>query len=357
MSMDYIWLEDKLEGEYKEVFDKAKIFADMQNVNGDTGDDMLMDLLDLLLTAQNEGKPIERIIGSDMEKFCRSYFSSYTMKNRLLDFPKRFYQMMWMVFVLEVFFAFTEDDFQLFHSTTDISGYLLGFLGGWAVFLLCKTLLQPFMFRWKWLTAGRFGAIVIVLSIGALFGGLSLVGDYTLEIPSFSVFFVSGLYILIYIVVRSILRYRNHGSIRKQRMPFEESGIKNYTKQVEEEIPAELVKRYHKKNKRLIRRGKEPMTPEHYMEVLHKENEKNKKGDIIGIGIVALVVLALIIQVAFTSTLFDTIIFILVILVAEIPAMALFRFGKKGNRLREKILEECEERGITILEYVEGEDK
>lgn len=35
MSMDYIWLEDKLEGEYKEVFDKAKIFAGMQNVNGD----------------------------------------------------------------------------------------------------------------------------------------------------------------------------------------------------------------------------------------------------------------------------------------------------------------------------------
>lgn len=163
--------------------------------------------------------------------------------------------------------------------------------------------------------------------------------------------------LVIYIIVRSVLRYRNHGSIRKERMPFEQSGMKSFTKQVEEEIPMELVKRYHRKNKRLARKGKEPMTPEDYMVFLHKENEKTKKGDKIAIILVLLVVLAVIIQVACTITLFDTIIFVLVILVAEIPAVAIFRFSCRGSRLWEKILEECKERGITILDYVEGEGK
>lgn len=102
MSMSYVWMSDKLKGEYKEVFDKAEIFVGVRNIAGDEGNEMMMDLLDFLLSAQNEGKPVEEVIGTDVEKFCASYFSSYTMKNHLMNVPKALYRLMLIVFVIEI---------------------------------------------------------------------------------------------------------------------------------------------------------------------------------------------------------------------------------------------------------------
>lgn len=41
--------------------------------------------------------------------------------------------------------------------------------------------------------------------------------------------------------------------------------------------------------------------------------------------------------------------FIVMVVVAEIPAMALFRLSKKSIRARGEVMEECDRRGITIL--------
>lgn len=166
---------------------------------------------------------------------------------------------------------------------------------------------------------------------------------------------ISGSYILIYLVVRSVRHYRQYGSIRKPKEPFEKSGIKNLVEEIKEELPQELVNRFHKKNKKLERKGKKLMTPEEYMELLKKENKNQRRGDKIGSVIVIAVVAGIILQTALTSEWWDTIIFIVILAIVEIPAIMLFKLSSKTSRWRENIVEECEQRGITIIEYVEGE--
>lgn len=129
--------------------------------------------------------------------------------------------------------------------------------------------------------------------------------------------------------------------------------LKGEYKEALDEIPEELVKRFHKKNEKLQKKGKERMSPEEYMEQLRKENIRAKKGDYI----VAAIALLVVILVALTSTFTDTLIFIAVLAVAEIPTMAMIRLGHKGTKEREKLIAECERRGITILDYVKEREE
>lgn len=354
MAFEYIWLTDKLKGEYKEAFDKVEIYANMRNIDEVTQNDMLMELLDLFLTAQAEGKPVGKLIGSDLEAFCNSFFSSYTMRTYLRSLPQKIYRFCWTIFVLEMIFYFcSEEEISLLHGTVDMSGYLCGIAVGVFVGFLCNAFIRPFLFRWKWLTSGKFAFFVVLLTVGLIVAGVIFLDGYVLELPLFPVLLVTGLYIFIFIIVRSVWRYRSYGSIRKEKSLVEKGGFRQIAKQVADEMPEDLVKRFHKKNKKRQKKGQEPMTPEEYMEQLRKENIRTRRGDYIGPAIVVLFVLGLIIQTALTSTLIDTLIFIAVMIVAEIPAMMLFRVGIKSRKQRERLVAECEEQGITILEYVE----
>lgn len=353
MALDYIWLTDKLKGEYKEAFDKVEIYANLRNVDDDTKDDMLMELLDLFLTAQEEGKPVRKLIGSDLETFCNSYFEAYSVKSYLRSLPQKLYRIFWMVFVFEWIFYFASgEEISLLHGTVDISGYVGGILVGVMVGVLCNVCIRPFMFRWKWLTSGRFTVFVVMITVGMIVGGVILTDGHTIELPLFGILLVSGIYIFSYIVVRSIWRYRRYGSIRKEKSAAKTGGFRQLAGKVAEEQPKELVRRFYKKNEKRQKKGKEQMTPEEYMGQLRRENIRARKGDGIAFAVTLLVVIGFIIQVALTSTVMDTLIFIVVIAVAEIPAMALFRFAYRSTRARERLIGECDRRGITILEYV-----
>ncbi|MCM1246616.1 MAG: hypothetical protein NC293_13315, partial [Roseburia sp.] len=218
MAMDYIWLTDKLEGEYKEAFEKAEIYANIRNVDEDLQNELLMELLDLFLMAQSEGKPVTKLTGTDLEAFCGSYFSVCTLKSHLRSIPKKIYYLLWFVFVFELVsiaaFMTEEENFSISGFAVDVSGYMIGILVGGIVLFLCNMLIRPFMFRWKWLTSGRFSAFVILLSVAMIVGAVFLLEDFTLEIPAVPVLTVSLFYIVVYIVIRSVRRYRTYGSIR-----------------------------------------------------------------------------------------------------------------------------------------------
>lgn len=131
MAFEYIWLTDKLKGEYKEAFDKVEIYANVRNIDEVTQNDMLMELLDLFLTAQAEEKPVSKLVGSDLESFCNSFFSSYSMKTYLRSLPQKIYRFCWMILVLELIFYFgSEEEISLLHGTVDVSGYLCGIAVG-----------------------------------------------------------------------------------------------------------------------------------------------------------------------------------------------------------------------------------
>ncbi|MCM1245106.1 MAG: hypothetical protein NC293_05595, partial [Roseburia sp.] len=140
--------------------------------------------------------------------------------------------------------------------------------------------------------------------------------------------------------------------IRREKSASGQSGFRGIIKQAVESVPEELVKRFHKKNEKRQKKGKEPISAEEYMEILRKANVRAAWGDWIGILLVLLVVVVVLIQTALTSTVADTFLFAGILLVAEIPAGALFRLSIRSRKQREELVAECDRRNITILEYV-----
>lgn len=357
--MDYIWLSDRLKGEYKEVFEKAQVFIEVKNITGEEADEMMMDLLDLLLTAQNAGEPTEKIVGASTERFCVNFFSGYTMRRQLKNIPGRIYRCMKFVFFIELvslLILWTEEDIALWTVKTDVTGYVIGLAAAWFIKILLSALIRPFMFRWRWLTSGVYYGIVLLLSLGVIIAGVRLAGLWTesFEFPAFPVILLSGSYNVIYFIADACRNYRRYGKIRKPKDPCSKLNFMNV---MEDEIPVDLVQRFHKINEKRLKQGSFPMTEKEYMEYLRKKGRQEHLGNWIGVVAVAIVVLVLILHTALTSTWIDTIIFVVVVMVAEIPAFLLFRVGLRSAAVRQKLLDECDKRGLTILEYVEGEKK
>ncbi len=349
--------KEKLQPEYRDVFDKAEIYADLKDLIYEEQLEMLMDLLDLLLTAQEEGKSVEQVIGKDVERFCVSYFSGFTMKDQGKKVLKKVYQFMCGVLIIEILemlVIMTDGGVSFWVSTTDISGYFYGILAGLGIYALANILLRPFMFRWNWLTYKRFSCIYMVGTIMTLIG-VCMICNHMVEIkvPIGVTMLVSGIYVFGYVLVRSIWRYRHHGSIRKEKNPWLPK--KNMAQRIEEQLPAEYSARFHKNNAKRVQQGKEPMTSEEYMELLKKEHKNSKIfGNIVTVVAVVLV-LVVIVNVARDNTWQDTLFFCGVLAVASIPSMLLFRFGSWSDKKREELIQTCEEKGITVLEYEEEE--
>lgn len=97
MKDSYAFYKDKLSGEYKEVFDKTEMYVLSQNADNDTTEERLCELLDVFLSAEESGKPVEKIVGNDFEGFCRSVCSDFSLKNRLLDFADFFKVIAWVL--------------------------------------------------------------------------------------------------------------------------------------------------------------------------------------------------------------------------------------------------------------------
>lgn len=69
--MDYTAMAEQLTGEYRTVFEKVELYSDMNGVPEEIKADRLMNLLDLLTTAEAEQKPAAEIIGTNIRIFCR----------------------------------------------------------------------------------------------------------------------------------------------------------------------------------------------------------------------------------------------------------------------------------------------
>lgn len=85
MRDSYTLYEDKLQGEYKEIFKQIDTYFGTEKVDEDTREEHMGALLDMFLLAQEEGKPVEKITGKNMERFCKLFCSNLSWKQRVLS--------------------------------------------------------------------------------------------------------------------------------------------------------------------------------------------------------------------------------------------------------------------------------
>lgn len=64
MRDSYIFYTDKLQGEYRETFDRVNMYVGTQGIDDDTREEHMGQLLDMMLSAQESGKPVKKVVGT-----------------------------------------------------------------------------------------------------------------------------------------------------------------------------------------------------------------------------------------------------------------------------------------------------
>ena len=104
MRNSYTLDKDQLKGEYKDAFEQIDMYCLSLNINDDAKEERMSELLDIFLNAQEEEKPVEKITGSNIESFCKRYFSGLNWKNQLLELADTLKTLAWFLLVIEVIF-------------------------------------------------------------------------------------------------------------------------------------------------------------------------------------------------------------------------------------------------------------
>ena len=368
--IDYSVMTEKLTGDYKEALKTVELYGIVKNIDTDVQDEMMMNLFDILLSAQEEGKPVEKIVGKDLEAFCAEYYKEYNTKGRFELIPKRIYSLAKMILILEVFefFCFQDSGNSFLQAETNILPYMSGIVGGFLITYIVELLFTPTLYKWKKRSINLYYGICAVVLIGGIAASSWMASKVSFSIKAYPVILISLVYIVVYLVAGCIYRYKKYGTIKKGKKPGQEYKEFSYSETIKnefsfnatmkdnivKELPGELVKKYNRINKKRRKKGNPEMTPNEYQEFLKTETAKlaNTK------GMRAFYIIFTALAIGFTachSDIIDTLIFGIILSLIE---FFIYKVFKKSNDkivfYRKEILDNCEKQGCTVVEYVNG---
>lgn len=359
--VSYVLYKDKLKDAYLKAFDYVEAYAVAMDVPDQDLEEMLNHLLDTLYEAQENGKPVEKIVGSDLKQFCENYFQDYTyLGNFMKNLAPMFYRFSIFIFLFSlVELGQLEEDVTLFHATTDVGGYLCGAICGILAGIIATAVAKTFLFRSKKFTHKMFTWMVIVIFVVAIVLSMIICEDVNIMVPLFSVLLVSGGYIVLYKLIELVRRYQKYGSIKKS--VEEKYTLKDTMKEMwnsanrdnQYELLDTLVKMYQKKNARLSKRGKEGITPEAYTEKVRKDAKMEKYNLPY---FVVLFIICVVGPVFFTEFegVGDLIVFLVIMIVVEGGILRfLYKCSKAGCEEKAALIAQCDAKGITLVELWE----
>lgn len=359
--IDYTAMAEQLTGEYRTIFEKVELYSDMNGISEEIKADRLMNLLDLLTTAEADQKPAMEIIGSDIQTFCQEYFADYDVRSKISEIPERIYDVarpLLVILLLDIFLL-DHPTKNIIYMKSDILPIISGLMVGILLAILFKYLIGPVIYRSKKIPTIVFYVLVLVLFIAFIIISMNIVGDQSLQLPSFPFLVATISYIAIYLTIRSIIRYRKTGSIRKPKLVDPEyefhltKSSGSHSKDLENAIQKGLVKRYQRINKRRFRRNQAAMTTQEFIAKIRKEDAIGNPICIWGLGIFYIVIVAGMAIDEIRESGIGSGLFILLAVMSALY-IPLFLFIRscilQGARYRADILEAWESQGITILE-------
>lgn len=294
MRDSYILYMDKLEGEYKDTFKQIDHYVSAERIDEDTQEEYMGALLDVFLLAQQEGKPVSKIVGTDMERFCKSFCEDFSWKNKILGAVDTWKNFAWIIFglsaldVISVLYAMgipggREIDFWTEPCEFNFIGYFLAFIVASIFGTVFGRLVRNAMFRRKkvsirlWQGINWVGTAVIFLLMFVIPQGTDM-----MQFPAWVLMLVSGLVLVVYYVL-------NHTRVKERK----ETKIKFWDKVAEDvavEVPNTKLKRYELKNRRRLRRGKPALSWKEYVLAEEKEYKLGLKLEWVGKALALLIV-------------------------------------------------------------------
>lgn len=176
MKDSYAFYTDKLNEEYRPVFEQVEMYVMVQVVDEPTREERMSELLDSFLSAQEAGKSVQSVVGSDIERFCKTFVADFGLKNSLLSLLDSVKIFAW------VFAVFSAMEIVLnlsagrgvwtAQSTLDITGYFLALLVARVICWFVNRVLRQSMVRTKRVSMKTWRAVIFVV--------IQLVAEYAL---------------------------------------------------------------------------------------------------------------------------------------------------------------------------------
>lgn len=371
MNLGYIAYEDKLNTEYREAFDIVEAYGFARSIDAKVAGEWLMELLDSMLEAQEAGEPVEKIVGTDIDRFCMDFYSRYTLKDRIQGTFRWIYGMAKFMFILELIDGLICMDEETFFTGGSgvLVPYMWGAVCGMIIILVVNIILNPLFLKKKLSVKlyDRITAVVSIVSIIVCAITVNIIDDrLDIVFPRYILLAVLSVYIIIYAITRAVKNYKKYGTVREPKAP--KVTMKDAVNDnLETELPKTWLKQFEKKNKKREKKGKQPLTNEEFMIKLTKRYDYKRQklinylstfvGGLLGFGII------MVSEGAFTpeglrkmfESVSDIMFFVVMLFgLCFFIAWGLSKMSKPGCDVFAKMQKKCDENGWTIAEYVEN---
>ncbi|MCD8141654.1 MAG: DUF1048 domain-containing protein [Clostridiales bacterium] len=350
MKDSYAYYKDRLEGEYYQTFDRIELYCVSQGMDDDSQERLLGELLDMFLTAQQAGRPVKRIVGGDLEEFCRQFCSGLGWKSRGIDTLNNLASCAkWMLAFTALELVCNLEEAALPDLQTDVSGYIIGWGIGLFVSLLVGMAVKGLMFRWKRISMGVYNGLLLG-ALAVLVAAVLLLPEAgvplpVLSLPMWAVLAGCGGYLVVYYAVWGWWR-RAHNIQPPQKVKLIDL--------VTEELPKDLLTQYEQKNQRRLRRGKPPITPEEYTEKMRRRNRIDRRFRGVWWWLLVAGYACLVVWVAMDSALADTLVFAAILCAIAFVNRKFFRYIDQVTDWWTEVLKVCDRNGVTAIEYFQG---
>lgn len=344
MLESYVLYKKKLEGQYLETFDKIELYSITRSLDINTHEELMMDLIDVFLTAQKNGKSVKNIVGNDVGSFCRNFCSGIGLKNQIKGFADSFKRITWLILIfciIDLFSLF--EGVSYFEIQSNIMPILAGGLIGIILSFVFGAIFKTLMFRFKKINMKIYSIGLFICVI--IFTGSFIFATNKLSINVFNweIILASGVYLIAYYILRKVYFQK---LMKPQKIRFSDMVIE------------EIQKSWHKiitnKNKRLLKKGKEPLTSLEFTKSMQKKHRFDEWIVLVGWSIFIAIYLGFGIKVGLESKLFDTVMFMIIVGVVYIPIAFFIRSSTRSIIWQKKTLDICVQEKIDIFTYIEN---
>lgn len=354
----------QLEGEYLDTYERAELYANLRNINSRVSEEMLGDLYDLLVSAQKDGRQIEGIIGSDLELFCKDYFSEYDIKTRLAELPRTFFKCFLFVFIFEIVIMII-DRTSIYDARINWFPYITGISAGSITQLFVWAVVKPLLFRFRRVRSIIYDIIILFVFVGSIILTGYLANVIELDMPAFPAIICAGVYIVIFIFVSSIVNMKKYGRLKRPKSIYKRPLFPNkeqFNADLYAEFKKQMLKKYNRKNKKHIKAGKGKLGTEAFISMIKKEIDGMpfiwKLMKVVYVILIAVPVCgnfaAYLSEGKIQSAFIDSAIMCGIMTIILVPIYRMCKKNdEKGMAMRLSVIEEAERYQMDLIEYLE----
>lgn len=273
---------EKLNKEYMEVFNTISKYVTASNMDEMRTEETLSEVMDTFLAAQEAGKPVEKVVGKNLQKFCESLCSEKGIKTHILHFFEAFhssiviYLMLNLCDLIYMFIKLSDGEkinFFTYRSKTDITPFLCG----WLVFMVACYAANYFRKKFVFTTIKKYKLVSGIIFVFAIVSTFALVAFLFQNYDSGNTYLWIGFLICAaYLIPYHIITQKQRRFKKENCITFNEFlGISETYKNDTEEME---MNRFEKMNKRNAKKGLPEMTFEEFLDFEEKNcNNWDKK--------------------------------------------------------------------------------